>query len=207
MVNIRNKIALLKLTLLLLAMPGSAFGYTILIWGDSLSSAYNIPPQDGWVSLLEHRVQNQFIKVVNASIPGETSHGGAIRVDSELKLHKPDLVVLALGSNDGLQGLETEQLSKNLSHMIAAIQGSGAKILLLGMKIPPNYGKAFSQQFEDVYSKLAVEFKLEFVPFFLEPVALDFDLIQADGLHPTAEAQPLLLDHIWPSLQPLLPTP
>lgn len=177
---------------------------TLLVWGDSLSSAYNIPVTQGWVSLLQDRVRKRNIKVINGSIPGETSLGGAQRIDRAISDHNPGILLLALGSNDGLQGQAPAQLEKNLAHIIEAAQSRGARVLLLGMKVPPNYGTAYSQRFEAVYTNLADRHDLDFVPFFLAPIAQDFDYFQPDGLHPTAAAQSLLLEHIWPTLRVLL---
>ena len=185
-------------------IPGWLMASTVLIWGDSLSSAYNMPVEQGWASLLQDRVKDRKIKVVNGSIPGETSAGGAQRIDRALEDFSPALVILALGSNDGLQGKDPQELESNLGYIITQSQEAGARVLLLGMKIPPNYGKTYSTQIDTVFLRLADKNGVSFVPFFLETVALDFDYFQADGLHPNTTAQPLLLDHILPELEPLL---
>jgi acyl-CoA thioesterase-1 len=200
-----TKLALLVLTTILMVVPGQAQSYTILVWGDSLSSAYRIPVDQGWVALLGERVSDRNIKVVNGSIPGEVTYGGVERLSQALASHGPDLVVIALGSNDGLQGLDIGQMRNNLMTMIETARHSDADVLLLGMMIPPNYGKQYANNFHNVYLELAETYKIELVPFFLEPVALDFDLMQADGYHPVAGAQLLLLDHVWPVLNAMIP--
>ena len=196
---------MLVLTTILMVTPGQAQSYTILVWGDSLSSAYRIPVDQGWVALLGERVSDRNIKVVNGSIPGEVTYGGVERISQALKTSKPDLVVLALGSNDGLQGLDIGQMRENLENMIQAARDADAAVLLIGMMIPPNYGKQYANNFHNTYLELAETYKIELVPFFLEPVALDFDFMQADGYHPTAAAQPLLLEHVWPVLNAMIP--
>lgn len=189
----------------LFAIPAFGHGYTVLIWGDSLSSGYGIPDNRGWADLFAVRVKDRGIRVVNGSIPGEITQGGKERIGAMLSQHSPELVVLALGSNDGLQGLDTSRMHANLESMINASRDAGARVLLLGMRIPPNYGTVYADAFYRVFPDLARNHDIGFVPFFLEPVALDFDLMQDDGLHPTAEAQILLLEHIWPALQSFLP--
>ncbi len=200
-----TKFSLLVLATLLVAAPGQAQSYTILVWGDSLSSAYRIPVDQGWVALLGERVSDRNIKVVNGSIPGEITYGGVERISQALASNNPDLLVLALGSNDGLQGLDVGQMRDNLTSMIQTARNADTEVLLLGMMIPPNYGKQYANSFHNVYLELAETYKIELVPFFLEPVALDFDLIQPDGYHPKAIAQPLLLDHVWPALNAMIP--
>ena len=185
------------------AVPANA--YRILVWGDSLSSAYGIAADQGWATLLANKLENRNIQVINASVPGEVSYGGVGRISQALSTHSPDLVIVALGSNDGLQGLDIGNMKENLSSIIQSTQDSGAEVLLLGMRIPPNYGKRYADDFHNTYAELAEQFKIVLVSFFLEPVALDFDLMQADGYHPTAAAQLLLLEHIWPAVSGFLP--
>ncbi|MEZ5535563.1 MAG: arylesterase [Thiolinea sp.] len=175
----------------------------ILVWGDSLSAAYGIPVEQGWVSLLRERVQETH-DVVNGSISGETTVGGLTRLPDALALHEPDYVLLELGANDGLRGLPTERMQKNLSEMIDLALEAKAKPVLLGIKIPPNYGMAYTDKFDQVFSDLAAEYEIPLLPFLLEGVAEDFDLMQEDGLHPTAEAQPQILAHVWEVLEPVL---
>ena len=199
------RVLLLIVAIFMVSQSGKASSFRILVWGDSLSSAYGIPVDQGWVALLTRRLENSGIQVFNGSIPGEISYGGAGRISQALAQHNPDLVILALGSNDGLQGKDTVEMDKNLSNIIESVRRAGADVLLLGMRIPPNYGKRYTEDFHNVYTELAERFDVALVPFFLEPVALDFDFMQADGFHPTAAAQPMLLDHIWPAIEALLP--
>ena len=196
---------ILVFTTILMSVPGQAQSYTILVWGDSLSSAYRIPVEQGWVALLGERVSNRNVKVVNGSIPGEVTYGGVERISQALETSNPDLLVLALGSNDGLQGLDVTEMRENLAGIIQAALNTDAEVLLLGMMIPPNYGKQYANSFHNVYLELAETYKIAVIPFFLEPVALDFDMMQADGYHPTTAAQPLLLDHVWPVLNEIIP--
>jgi acyl-CoA thioesterase-1 len=202
--SVFTKFVSLALITIFMVTPGQAQSYTILVWGDSLSSAYRIPVDQGWAALLGERVSDRNIEVVNGSIPGEVTYGGVERISQALEDFNPDLLVLALGSNDGLQGLDVGQMRENLAIIIETARNTEAKVLLLGMMIPPNYGKQYANKFHNVYLELAEAYKIELVPFFLEPVALDFDLMQADGYHPTAAAQPLLLDHIWPVLDAMI---
>jgi acyl-CoA thioesterase I len=171
--------------------------------GDSLSAAYGIEADEGWVSLLEARLDGK-ARVVNASISGETSAGGASRLPELLGQHAPDIVLLELGGNDGLRGLPPGQFEANMTRMVEASLDSGAEVLLLGIDIPPNYGQAYRDAFTGVFHRLAEAFDLPLVPFLLEGVALDETLMQGDGIHPTAAAQPIILDTVWPELAPLL---
>ena len=176
---------------------------TLLVMGDSLSAAYGIEADEGWVSLLEARLDGK-ARVVNASISGETSGGGASRLPELLGQHAPDIVLLELGGNDGLRGLPPSQFEANMRRMIEASQEAAARVLLLGIDIPPNYGQAYRDAFTGVYHRLADEYDLPLVPFLLEGVALEEHLMQRDGIHPTAEAQPIILDNVWPTLETLL---
>lgn len=175
----------------------------ILAWGDSLSAAYGIPVEQGWVSLLQDKLKDSH-RVVNGSISGETTIGGRTRLPDALEKHQPDYMLLALGANDGLRGLATEEMQKNLQAMIELAQQSDTKVVLLGIKIPPNYGMRYTDRFDKVYTDLSEQYELPLHPFFLERVALDFDLMQDDGLHPTAEAQPMILENIWTVLEAVL---
>ncbi|WP_411971118.1 arylesterase [Halomonas rhizosphaerae] len=175
----------------------------LLIMGDSLSAAYGIEQDAGWVSLLQARLDGK-AQVVNASISGETSSGAAARLPDLLGQHEPDIVVLELGGNDGLRGLPPGQFEANMTAMIEASQAADAEVLLLGIDIPPNYGRAYRDAFTGVYTRLADDFELPLVPFLLEGVALEDNLMQADGIHPTAAAQPRILENVWPRLAPLL---
>ena len=179
---------------------------TIVVFGDSLSAAYGIPPNTGWVALLENKLkqQNNAYKVINASISGETTSGGLTRFAQMLKNHQPKIVVIELGANDGLRGLSLNDMQSNLNSMITQAKAKNATVMLLGMKIPPNYGIQYTQKFSAIYENLAKQYKLNLVPFFLDGVAGNRTLVQDDGLHPTAAAQPKLLENIWPKLESLL---
>ena len=179
---------------------------TILVMGDSLSAAYGLAPAQGWVALTADRVgkTKPGWRVVNASISGETTAGGAARIAAELQRHRPAVVVIALGANDGLRGLPLAQTRANLAKMIAAAQAGKAKVLLVGMRMPPNYGPDYTRGFEQNYSALSKQYGTALLPFLLEPIALDRNAYQADNLHPVAAAQPKLRDHVWKALEPLL---
>lgn len=181
-------------------------GRTVLVMGDSLSAAYGLAPEQGWVALTAKRLQASHPgwTVANASISGETTAGGASRIAAELARHQPDVVVIELGANDGLRGLPLEHTRGNLERMILAAKDSGARVLLLGMRLPPNFGPQYTQGFERNFSELAEAHGVALLPFLLEPIAADREAFQADNLHPVAEAQPRLRDHVWPLLEPLL---
>ena len=179
---------------------------TIIVLGDSISASYGIEVGEGWVSLLQKKLQAEKFpyRVFNESISGDTSAGGLARIDSALARHKPAIVLLELGANDGLRGLSPKQMKANLTEIIQRSRKVGARVLLLGMKLPPNYGKRFVDMFYDVYPQLADELGVSYVPFLLEDVALDKELMQRDGLHPNAKAQPDIAEKVWGYLRPLL---
>ena len=179
---------------------------TILVFGDSLSAAHGIRPEQGWVTLLAARLKAQGYgyEVVNASVSGETSSGGLERLPRALKLHQPGIVILELGANDGLRGLPLGSARDNLAQMVRLAQASGARVLLVGIRMPPNYGRRYADDFVRVFPDVANQYHLPLVPFLLAGVALDPELMQEDGLHPNARAQPQLLDNVWPYLKPLL---
>jgi acyl-CoA thioesterase-1 len=181
-------------------------GRTLLVLGDSLSAAYGIPMQRGWVSLLEDRLQRtgKGYRVVNASVSGETTRGGAGRLAALLGQHQPALVIIELGGNDGLRGVDLNQTQQHLERMVAASQAAGARVLLIGVRLPPNFGPAYRERFETVYADVAARFAIPLVPFLLQGVALRPELMQADGIHPRAEAQGVMLDVVWPFLEPML---
>ncbi|MCZ7598086.1 MAG: arylesterase [Gammaproteobacteria bacterium] len=190
------------------AAPSRADGrFTVLVIGDSLSAAYGMATEDGWVALLGERLAGRDIEVVNRSVSGDTTAGGAGRLGSALTGIRPDVVIIELGANDGLRGISPQATEDNLARMIAMSREAGAHVLLLGMRMPPNYGPEYTEAFAAVFPRLAERFDIALVPFFLEPVAEDWDMVQADGIHPNAAAQPLLLEHVWPRLAPLLPAP
>jgi acyl-CoA thioesterase I len=178
----------------------------ILVVGDSLSAGYGVAVDATWVALLQRRLaaQGYGYRVVNASVSGETTGGARARLPRALDLHHPSIVVLELGANDGLRGLPLRQMRENLQFMIERSQAAGAKVVLIGMRMPSNYGAPYTDQFHALYGELAQKYALPVVDFFLEGVALDAKLMQADGLHPSAGAQPRLLDNLWPTLAPVL---
>lgn len=178
----------------------------ILVLGDSLSAGYGIELQQGWVSLLEQRLQAEGYDhlVVNASVSGETAGGGLARLPALLQEHQPAIVVLELGGNDGLRGHPVNIMERQLSDIIEKSQQASARVLLLGMHIPPNYGKRYTDLFHNTFGSLAKKYQLDYVPFFLETVATEAGLMQRDGIHPTADAQPAMLDNVWPTLKKML---
>jgi acyl-CoA thioesterase-1 len=191
--------------MLLVALPSHAAS-TILVFGDSLSAAYGLSTQQGWVSLMEERLKNERYpyQVVNASISGETTAGGLSRLKQAIEQQKPNIMILELGANDGLRGLPVDAMQHNLTKMLEMAKQNNIQVLLVGMRIPPNYGPQYTQAFHQSYSKLAQQFKVKLVPFLLENVAGNPALNQDDGLHPTAEAQPIILDTIWNGLKSML---
>lgn len=200
----RASSAVLAALALLAVVPAVAADRpTLMVMGDSLSAAHNIEQDAGWVNLLRQRLDGS-ARVVNASISGETSSGGAARFSALLDRRAPELVVLELGGNDGLRGTSPHELEANLARMIEQSQAAGARVLLLGIDIPPNYGPAYRQAFSAVYPRLAARYHVALVPFLLDGIALDDALMQDDGIHPTAEAQPAVLANVWPVLAPLL---
>ena len=172
----------------------------VMVFGDSLSAAHGINVKDGWVALMDAKMRPQGIAVVNASISGETTRGGLSRIKTDLVRLSPTIVVLALGANDGLRGLPNADTRKNLEAIIKAARAASARVVLVGIQIPPNYGLEYAQQFRDMYADLAVKYKLPFVPFLLEGIADKLELFQADHLHPTAAAQPRILDNVTPAV-------
>lgn len=179
---------------------------TVLVMGDSLSAGYGMAAAESWVSLLaeELATTRPATRVINASISGETSAGGAARIIGEVWRHRPDVVVIALGANDGLRGLPLGEMRRNLARMIGVAQHVQAEVLLVGMRMPPNLGREYTGGFEQVYRDLADLFDIALLPFLLEPIALDAGAYQQDNLHPTAQAQARILDHVRPALLPLL---
>lgn len=193
--------------LALLSVAGAAPARpAILVVGDSLSAAYGIAVEEGWVALLERRLREEGYEyaVVNASVSGDTSRGALARLPRLLETHAPAVVIIEIGGNDGLRGLPVTELRTNLSRMIEAVQGTGARVLLLGMRIPPNYGPRYTQEFADTYATLAERYDAALVPFILDDIALDEELMQDDGIHPRADAQPLIMERVWERLAPLL---
>jgi len=181
-------------------------GKTILILGDSLSAGFGIAQQQSWPTLLDQRLRSQGYpyRVANVSISGETTRGGLSRLPAALKQQQPEVVVVALGANDGLRGLPLDQMRDNLNAIIRLSKDSQARVLLLGMQLPPNYGIDYTRKFRQIYADLARQHKVALQPFFFAGFADSRDSFQSDGLHPTAAAQPAVLDNVWHGLQPLL---
>jgi len=179
---------------------------TILVLGDSLSAAYGIRPELGWVALLAKRLQAQGYgyQLINASVSGETTSGGLQRLPRALRLHQPGILILELGANDGLRGLPLAATRENLAKMVQVGQEAGARVLLVGMRIPPNYGPRYTDEFARVFPEIAKQYHLPLVPFLLQGVALDPSFMQDDGLHPNARGEPAVLDTLWRYLEPLL---
>jgi len=198
------KILLLSL-LLWLPLPGLA-ATSVLVLGDSLSAAYGLEQKQGWVTLLEQRLQQQCAacRVINASISGETTAGGRSRIVALLSRHRPDIIIVELGGNDGLRGLPLTEMYDNLDSIISEAKRRGTTVLLLGMRLPPNYGPAYTRNFQNVYQRLAAKHRIAWVPFLLAGLENERDLFQADGIHPIAEAQGVMLENVWSSLQTLL---
>lgn len=187
-------------------MANAAAKPAVLIVGDSLSAAYGMDIDQSWTALLQTRLQAQGYehRVVNASISGDTSEGGAARIAAALDRFGPDLVILELGGNDGLRGISPERMRKNLRSIIRASQASGAAVVMLGIRIPSNYGTRYTTAFEGVFRQLAAELQVPWVEFFMEGIALDKALMQEDGIHPNAQAQAILLDNAWPIISQAL---
>jgi len=179
---------------------------TILVMGDSLSAAYGIRPEQGWVALLTQRLQTQGYgyEVVNASVSGETSNGGLQRLPRAIQIHHPGIVILELGANDGLRGLPVQVTKDNLAKMVQLSQAAGARVLLIGIRIPPNYGPRYANEFAGLYPEIAKQSQLPLIPFLLDKVALDPTLMQDDGLHPNARGEPQVLETVWQGLEPLV---
>lgn len=189
-----------------LVVSAAAAERTLLILGDSLSAAYGMDAGSGWVSLLEQRLATQGYnyRIVNASISGDTSRGARARLGALLAGHRPDLAVVELGGNDGLRGISLDELRGNLEHIVRTLREAGSAVLLVAIKLPPNYGAAYTDRFEKIYADLGAQFGIAVSAFLLQGVALRPELMQEDGMHPTAEAQPLLLENVWAALEPML---
>lgn len=177
-----------------------------MVFGDSLSAGYGLKPGEGWVSLLEKRLEKEKAdyKVVNASISGETTTGGRNRIAGALKTHHPSIVVVELGANDGLRGGTVEQTKSNLEAIVDACRKAGSRVVLVGIRLPPNYGMAYTDKFRQVFPDVARQKKTALVPFLFEGFADKPDYFQADGLHPAPNAQPIMLDLVWKELRPML---
>jgi acyl-CoA thioesterase-1 len=205
--------AIILCLLLKLSLPQAHAGensplqqQTILVLGDSISAGFGIDKQQGWVALLEKALTQEYPQyaLINASISGETTSGGANRLNAILEKHQPSLVILELGGNDGLRGTPIKLITRNLTSMIKLSQEQGAQVLLLGMRIPPNYGQRYSELFADQYQRLATELNISLVPFLLTGIAGQAGMMQADGIHPTKNAQPIMMKSVWQALKPLI---
>jgi len=197
------------LTLIVLLMAANAQpadSPTVLIFGDSLSAGYGIDVDQSWAALLQQRLEEQGYehRVVNASISGETTEGGAARIDSAIGTFSPNLIILELGGNDGLRGFPPARIKGNLEVIARRARDSGASVVLLGIRIPTNYGARYTQAFEAVYAEVATELEIRWIEFFMDGVALNDELLQDDRIHPNVEAQPILLDNAWPIIRDTL---
>ena len=186
--------------------PGFASARTILVFGDSLSAGYGLPQDKSWVSLLEKRLRDETLgyKIANASLSGETTGGGASRIAGALKTHQPEIVIIELGANDGLRGQSLDTMRRNLETMIDASRRANAQVLLVGMRLPPNYGTAYTEKFQQTYAELARSKRIAYVPFLFEGFGEESRYFQPDRVHPTSEAQALMLETVWKGLKPLL---
>jgi acyl-CoA thioesterase I len=197
---------ILLFLIILAAPPAMAAQPVVLIVGDSLSAGYGLAMHENWPSLLQDRLAASGYphRVVNASISGDTTSGGLARLPGALERNAPSVVLIGLGGNDGLRAIPIAEIRRNLSRMIQLSEHAGARVLLAGVHIPPNYGPAYTQAFHNIYHELAEEYGVGLVPFILDGVALDPELMQDDGIHPTAAAQPVIIENVWPALEPLL---
>lgn len=187
-----------------LLLPFAAAAQTLLVFGDSLSAGYGIARESGWVTLMQQALQRSHpgYRVINASLSGETTAGGLRRLPPALQQHRPAIVILELGANDGLRGMPLRETEHNLRQMVQLAQRSGARVLLVGMQIPPNYGLDYAKRFQAIFPKIAQQQRVALLPFLLE--GLPTDAFQADNLHPTADAQPRIMQNVWAALLPLL---
>jgi len=201
--------SLLLWTVVAVASAAAPAQRTIVVLGDSLSAGYGIAIQQGWVKLLEQRLAKEGYgyRVVNASVSGETTQGGLARLPRALEQHRPALVILELGGNDGLRGLPLATSRENLARMIELSGKVKAQVLLVGMMVPPNYGPRYADEFREMFAALAKKYAVAFVPFLLDQVALNPGLMQQDGIHANANGQPRMLENVWPRLKPLLVAP
>lgn len=210
MTNLVNKSFLLSIAFLLAATLSSSHAFAnqpiLLVFGDSLSAAYRMDEKQGWVALLSDRLKqhNMTVNVVNTSVSGETTTGGLSRLPAALLAHKPDIVILELGGNDGLRGLPIANMRQNLETMLQLIQQSGAQVILAGIQIPPNYGTRYTGPFAAQFGELAEVHDIALIPFLLEGIMENRELVQDDGIHPKPEAQPMVLANVWEVLEPIL---
>ena len=191
---------------MLILAPAAGVAATIMVYGDSLSAGYGLPQEQGWVSLMQKKLHDEKLdyKVINLSISGETTLGGKNRITAALEAHRPAIVILALGANDGLRGQNPDTIRSNLEAMLDACRKYKARVLLIGMRLPPNYGAAYTNKFNNIFKDISKRRKVAWVPFLLEGFAEDSEMFQADGVHPAVQAQPLILETVWKKLRPLL---
>lgn len=201
----KNALQLLLL-IVSLSITNCHFAKVIMVFGDSLSAGYGLDNQSGWVKLLAKRIAetNPDYLIVNASISGNTSGNGLERIKTDLELHQPDILILELGGNDGLRGHPPSLFKSNMEKIIQISQAQNVRVLLLGIKLPPSYGQRYSKAFESVFTDLSDSYQLPLVPFFMDKVGVERELMQNDGIHPNDKGQPLLLDNVWPYLEPML---
>lgn len=200
----KKRISSYLVLLALCLSPTWVFAKTVMVLGDSISAGYGIEPQQAWVNLLQKRLDQQYPKqhkVVNASVSGETTSGALARLPKLLQTHKPNVVVIELGGNDGLRGQPAQMIQKNLAQLIQQSQKANATVVVLGMKMPPNYGTAYSKAFENNYKVVSQQYKVKLLPFFLEGVAGNKSLMQKDLVHPNGKAQPILLNLAYPYIK------
>jgi acyl-CoA thioesterase-1 len=179
---------------------------SILVLGDSLSGAYGINTEQGWVALLQQQISNEGYeyRVINASVSGDTTRTGLSRIDAALQRHEPAIVIIALGGNDGLRGLAFSEIENSLANIIQRCQKNNARVMLTGVRLPPNYGPVYTERFAALYQRLSERYAVPLVPRMLDQVAENRELIQPDGIHPTAEAQPQIMENVWAGLKPML---
>ncbi|WP_028102784.1 arylesterase [Pseudoduganella violaceinigra] len=210
MIMFKNIVRCFAVLILLFSAATNAYSAskTVLVVGDSLSAEYGLARGDGWVALLDQRLKEQKISasIVNASVSGETTSGGRTRLPALLSKHKPDIVIIELGANDGLRGLPVAAAQANLRAMVGASREAGARVLLVGIRMPPNYGRDYADKFFAMYSAVSKDEKIPLAPFMFEGFAQKPELFQADRIHPLAAAHPIILGNIWPHLQPILKT-
>ncbi|MBT8147182.1 MAG: arylesterase [Gammaproteobacteria bacterium] len=205
----KSRLSIALLALALLAVAGRAAAdpaHTLMVYGDSLSAAYGIEESQGWVELLSGKLESEGYPylVVNGSVSGETTTGGLSRLPAMLDSYRPNLVILELGGNDGLRGLPLNAIRQNLKTMVQLAKDAGAEVLLAGMQIPPNYGPRYTEPFYQQFSDIAEEMDLALIPFLIDGIPQQPELMQNDGIHPKAEAQSMIVDNVWPVLEPLL---
>ncbi|WP_292923925.1 arylesterase [Nitrosomonas sp.] len=190
------------------AAPASAVSKTVMVFGDSLSTGYGIPVEAGWVNLLSQRLQSQHAsyRIINASVSGETSLGGRNRIAQALENHRPGIVILELGANDGLRGATIKSIYENLATIIEKCLQANAAVLLVGMQLPPNYGATYTQKFQAIFQQLAESYQTELIPFLLAGFGEKHDYFQPDGIHPNEMAQAMIAENVWEVLQTMLDT-